>query len=244
MTDLEAPIQIETMPVRMPGNFLALSASVVFHLGFVLALWFLTAGRPIPVPTLHSIDVQVISEVQYRSQIASVAVLASPVPSFDRTLGPSEFSSLVRDLPDAEAPPAAHTPSHQMVHATHLFSTSVLDEPASREVRATLPTLAPYERITQICNIEATEQIRRADKTSNPETVAASAFGETTLVGGVLTALGAAYRSHAKWYAMRFACTVRNDLAGVADFSFELGAPIPKDQWESHDLIAVDEDDE
>ena len=131
-----------------------------------------------------------------------------------------------------------------MTQATALFSTGLLKEVASTEVRKTLPTLDPYERMTQLCNIEATEQIRRALKGSNPETVAASAFAQTALKDGTLWAPGAAYRSHHTWFYMRYACAVRPDLAGVASFRFALGAPIPKDQWDSHDLIAVDADDE
>ena len=98
--------------------------------------------------------------------------------------------------------------------------------------------------MTQLCNIEATEQIKRALPASNPETVAASAFGETVLQDGLLTANGAAYRSHRKWFFLKYICSVRPDYQEVASFRFALGTPVPQDQWDSHDLIAIDEDDE
>ena len=106
-------------------------------------------------------------------------------------------------------------------------------------MRETLPKLAPYERMTQLCNIEATEQIRHVLPKSNPETVAASAFAETTLQNGTLVAPGAAYRSNRKWYALRFECIVKPDLTGVADFRFATGALIPEKEWDSHNLLAA-----
>lgn len=227
-----------------------LSAAVhAILLALLLVLW---SARPILTPPVKSIDVQVLTPSEYDAATSPKAtppaqpfIVQNPIPTRPVAIPTVPTTPPVSRATEAPAPlvPSA-APEPGMTHASRLYSVGLLREPASLEVRNTLPTLAPYERITQLCNIEGTEQIRRALKGSNPETISASAFAETDLVDGVLKAPGAAYRSHAKWFYLAFDCKVRSDLTGVADFSFKLGPPIPKDQWEAHDLIGIDEDDE
>lgn len=223
-----------------------LSASVhAILIALLLVFWTV---RPILTPPVRSIDVQVLTPSQYDAVMAPEPILPAPqqtpAPPRPAAVLPPVFPGLMAQEPTKPGFSVPNAAESGMVHASRLYSTGLLREPASLEVRNTLPTLAPYERITQLCNIEGTEQIRRALKGANPETISASAFAETNLVDGVLKAPGAAYRSHAKWFFMAFECKVRSDLTGVADFSFKLGPPIPKDQWEAHDLIGIDEDDE
>lgn len=218
-----------------------LSLSALAHGTLIVLLLVFWVVHPVTLQPLRSVDVQVLSEDDYRrvttlpSEPAPFAPAATPQTAIAAPVVPP------KQTPAPVAPPAAPA---GMTHATTLFATAMLKEPASRDVRATLPTLDRYERITQLCNMESTEQIRRALKGSNPDVVSAAAFGETTLSGLTLSATGASYRSKSKWYALRFECTVLPDLSGVADYRFSTGAAIPKDQWEEHNLNAADEDDE
>lgn len=210
-----------------------LSLSVLAHTALLVALLTLWISRPIVLPPPKSIDVQVLSERDYqRVTVPPQRVPPTSVPA--PTTAPTTLATPVSEAPTTPAKPTPQLPpsatTQGMTHATTLFSAALLKEPASREVRATLPTLDRYERITQLCNIESTEQIRRAIKSSNPDTVSAAAFDDTTLTGLTMTAHGAAYRSKRNWYALTFDCTVLPDLSGVADYSFETGAAIPKDQ--------------
>lgn len=226
----------------MPERALPISFSLLAHIALLAGLVLFWTTHPISLPPPKSIDVQVLSENDYRQATspppAAPAAVTSPKQSASASAPPQPAT---KQPPSA---PAVSTTPGGMTHATTLFSTAMLREPASREVRATLPTLDRYERITQLCNIETTEQIRRALKASNPDTVSAAAFADTTLSGLTLTAPGASYRSKRNWYALRFECTVLPDLSGVADYSFSTGAAIPKDQWEEHNLNTEDEDDE
>ena len=130
-----------------------------------------------------------------------------------------------------------------MISATTLYAAGILRDPQNREVRAALPTLSPYERVTQLCNIEALEQVRQTRPTPVPDSMVASAFADTTLKDDTLAAAGAAFRSGHAWYAIRFTCTVGQDLASVIAFQFRVGDPVPESQWDSHGLNAADEDE-
>jgi len=232
-TDVAHPLALR------PERALGIAASALFHLLLLAALIFLWRTQSVILPPLKSIDVQVLSDATFRKLTAPPGASPQPAPQTSIAVPPLATPA---PTPKEQGPPA-DTGLSGMTHATKLFATTLLKEPASREVRATLPTLDRYERITQLCNIESTEQIRRAIKGSNPDTVSASAFADTTLATLTMTARGAAYRSRRNWYALTFTCTVLPDLSGVADYSFRNGDPIPKDQWEDHNLNAEDTDE-
>ena len=129
-----------------------------------------------------------------------------------------------------------------MVHATHLQAAEVLAEPASKQVRDTLALLGGDERVAQMCNIEALAQIHTADPRLVPDILVAYAMADMEVANRVVDADGGAFRSKREWYGFKFHCEVAADLQSVTDFSFSIGEPIPRDEWESHDLTAEDAD--
>jgi hypothetical protein len=84
--------------------------------------------------------------------------------------------------------------------------------------------------------MEGLEQIRRADPHYNPDVLVSYAMADTTVDGLTLSADGGAFHSGRSWYAIRLRCTISADYAGVDDFEFALGPPIPKSEWSSHNL--------
>ena len=130
-----------------------------------------------------------------------------------------------------------------MAHPTHLLAQAYIREPASLEIRKNLPRLAPSERVTQICNIEAGQQIQAVNPKLLVDTVHASALGDTTVDSMTITAPQAAYRSHREWYAVSFICTVATDFSRVTDFQFKVGAAIPRELWDAHALNTADENE-
>ena len=217
---------------------MAWPASVILHGLFIAALGTLTLGRPLSTPSFQSIDVSILSEGQFRSLVTPPTPLSEVVVSPpSRTPGPTPAT------PPAPSPSTFGT-GEDTIRATDLRAGELLKEPKSAEVRATLPTLAPYERVTQLCNIEAVEQLRMAVGSTSPDSVSASAFAETELNDGRLIASGAAYRSGRMWYGLRFVCTVRPDLEAVTAFELQMGDPIPEAEWDAHGLVAEDEDED
>lgn len=204
-------------------------ASVSLHAGLAALLFLATPTRRFEAPPPHGIAVELVTAADLAAALAKFRpppVLAVPAPP-----RPSE-------LPVEVAPPSGDV----MVRATHLYTAEILADPKNRQVRDTLPTLADGERIVQLCNVEGLEQIGRADAAFAPDILVPYAMNDTVLTGGVLVADGAAFRSGHDWYAIRFRCTVAANYAGVDDFEFAIGEPIPRDEWAAHSLTAADED--
>lgn len=212
---------------RLPVNTVALALSLLAHAGLVLVA-AVAITRTLPPSSIRSIEVEIVN-----APITPPAAAAAPPPEL-ATTGDAAAA--------AEAVPAAEAETGE-IHASRLLAESILATPQNRQVRNALPTLAPFERMVQLCDIEAVEQVRLANPAAHPDTVEAASFADAQIVDGVLVAAGAAYRSDRQWYHMTFRCTPRGDLLAVADFSLTLGEPIPEAEWDAHNLIAEDVED-
>lgn len=202
------------------------------------ALLFLTLGllatiRNVDPPRTRSIKVELLTEAQFRSETVPRAAAPSVRPT----------EPVAAAKPDHKPPAQQQRLPPRSIEAKRLFTGAILRDPANSQVRETLPTLERTERATQLCDIEAIEQIRLVNPTSFPDSVEAAAFAETSVTGLTVVAPGAAYRSHRRWYGVNFACSVAADYASVTMFRFELGKEIPEDEWDAHNLIAEDEDE-
>jgi hypothetical protein len=213
------------------------AASAAVHALLLIVLLRGVDSR-VEAPRERSIAVDIITAAQYAAAIAA--------PPQVRALAPPEpLARLPAATPAPVAPvisPAAEANPPAMVHATHLQAAEVLAEPASKEVLDTLPLLASQERVAQMCNIEALAQIQTADARFDPDILVAYAMADMQVANRVVDADGGAFRSKREWYAFKFHCEVAADLKSVTDFSFAIGEPIPRDEWESHDLTAEDAD--
>lgn len=125
-----------------------------------------------------------------------------------------------------------------MIRATRMLSAKTLADPRSRQARADLATFAEGERLAQLCNIEAMDQIRAWRKVFRPETVAAYARSNERVTGNLIEADGAAFRSRGEWYGLKFRCTIADAHDKVAAFEFQVGDPVPRDQWDELGLPA------
>ncbi|MBB6306119.1 DUF930 domain-containing protein [Xanthobacter tagetidis] len=92
-------------------------------------------------------------------------------------------------------------------------------------------------RIEQRCNARAMGQLGREDKTMRPEEVVAYAFAEPKLGKASIAAPGAAVRSRGHWYHLAYQCRTSADGMEVEDFRYQLGAEVPRNQWDAHSLV-------
>lgn len=211
------------------------------HSLVLLAVGYLSLASPLAPPPPRSIAVELLSEQDFQ-RLAQPVVTALPqlVPPAPPLVAP-------RPLVPTSSPPGTAVEKAKttdgMIPATKLLAGAVLADPENIQMKETLPKMARPDRITQLCNIEGMEQLRLLKPEGEADSVAPSAFAETIIKGYDLEAPGGAYRSHRKWYAVRFTCTVSPDFASVRAFRFEPGVEIPESEWESHDLIAVDDDE-
>lgn len=156
-------------------------------------------------------------------------------------LGPQDAPPVAHSFPEtatvAEAatqPPAAQP----MVQAKRFFSAAILADPRSRQALEGLSQLAADERIVQLCNLEALEQVHRWRVDFTPDLFVAYATSDMVLAGRNLRADGAAFRSKGRWFNIKFGCAVAPDIKSVAAFEFQVGDEIPESEWAANFLSA------
>ena len=218
-------------------------ASAFVHLSLLTLLVLFSPVRPLDkaVQEPQSIAVQLFSLPRATPETAPVPVAPQPLTA---PLAPTEAvpSSVTPPAPTAVPSKTAQPPA--MTKATRLFATAMLKDPSNRKIVKTLSTFADSEKVVQLCNMEGLEQIRRAVPHSNPDVLVSYAMADFTVDGFTLSADGGAFHDGKAWYAIRLRCTITPDYAGVADFQFALGPPIPKSQWASHNLPVEYDDQE
>ena len=204
-----------------------LVASLALHGLLLIVLAFLPPVEPLVSPAERSIEVEIVT-LPAQPQAEPGAAVPARVP---------ETPSLPPTVAPAATPaPAAPT----MVRPTQLLSAATLADPRSREAAQTLSQLAPDDRIEQLCDTEAMDQLHAWRKDIEPDRLIAYAMAQTRLDGTLLQADGAAFRSRRQWYKLKFRCAVTADFAKVASFEFLAGEPVPRNQWSSHNLTPVD----
>lgn len=220
----------------------ALALALMLH---ALAFTALSRLPPKSMPPLHaegSIDVEILAEMPQEETVTRI-------PS-----RPAEASQPMREPQHAE--PKAHpdsnaqrraagTPTPQpqplgMVHADTLYSAGILASPRSRQARKGLAQLAPEERVVQLCNLEAMEQVHRWKAEFDPDFLVAYALSGVRLSGETLKANGGAFRSERQWWRIAYSCEVAADGNSVVGFAFKVGAAIPRDQWQDLGLPIAD----
>ncbi|MFW8693127.1 MULTISPECIES: DUF930 domain-containing protein [Mesorhizobium] len=170
-------------------------------------------------------------------------------------LTPQQFEASTRPpapapLPAPEAQASAPTPTPSaprptpptaptMIRPTEMLSAKTLADPRSRQARADLATFASDERMVQLCNLEAMDQIRRWRADFRPERVVPYATAEEKVRGTTIAADGAAFRSRKNWYSLKFKCQLARDGESVIGFEFLVGDPVARDKWDELGLPAV-----
>lgn len=149
------------------------------------------------------------------------------------TAAPSETQANSQPSPPAEK---ARPSASGQVKATQYFAAAVLEDPRNRGTRKKLATLSSDERLIQLCNIEAMEQLKRWKAGFVPDHIVAYATADPSMTATALKAPGAAVYASGNWYRLSFNCTSTPNLQSVAAFDFKLGRPIPRGEWEQDNL--------
>ena len=196
--------------------------SVLGH-ATILVLLMIEAPRQL---TVAQQPVTTVEVVMVAPPAASPAPPASPPPT-----------DVPPEVTGRPSPPRPVRPSTGgRVTATDYFAGAVLDDPRNRQTRETLSTLTSDERLIQICNIEAMEQLKRWKAGFVPNSVVSYAMADPVLSATSMEAKGAAVHAGGKWYRLSFSCGATIDLSRVASFAFKLGRPIPQREWEQNSL--------
>jgi hypothetical protein len=223
-----------------------LLASLLLHAALLAILVF---RQPAPVASpRHEIAVSIVYIKPQTPVTASQPVLAkaNAVPAQRQRLTADEIVAAARKAvpvkPVKPVKPVETAP--QMIVATRLYAAKMLADPRSRGAKKALMQLAPDERIIQLCNSEAMEQIHRWKARFDPDLLVAYALADIRMGDTQLEADGAAFRSAGDWYGVKYRCGFAPDRAKIASFAFLVGEAIPKAEWASHNLTAGDGDDD
>ena len=119
-----------------------------------------------------------------------------------------------------------------------MLSGRALAGPRGREAREMPPGPNDTERMVQLCDLEAMEQVHEWRPDLRPDRVVPYAISVLAVDGGVVRADGAAFRSGRNWYNLRFKCQLAPGHGAVVGFEFLVGEPVPADQWEARNLPA------
>lgn len=209
----------------------SLAFSLVLHVAAIFGLGLVLIKKTLPVPSEQSIVVDIL-----REPLIGEASSATKKKSL---LDPSSTPVEDRQNKSVESPETAPE-TGGMVRSKELLSAKVLADPRSKAALVALRQLATDDRIIQLCNIEAMEQVSTWNHGFLPDFVVAYAMADTQLSGLKLDAEGGALRSKQRWYNIRFRCEVAPDLETVLAFEFLMGAEIPESEWAAHSLWTED----
>jgi hypothetical protein len=103
------------------------------------------------------------------------------------------------------------------------------------KVERMLKQLDPDARFEQVCDLEAMQRIGK-DKTYRPERTIVSALASPKVADTTMSGAGGAFKSKGQWYQFSFTCKTSADHMQVLSFSYQVGEPIPQEQWEKNGL--------
>lgn len=224
-------------PARSVAEAARLTASALLHLG-VLAALVLVGAREFPQPAdAPALETEIISSRDFAALRGVPAPAVSPAPV------PSSPSAEALPRAGAVSPPAHAAPAKpaapEMIRPARMLSEQALDSPRSRGLRRELARLGEEDRLAQLCDLEAMEQIHAWRPEFQPDRLVDYASGDTALEGAVFTARGGAFRSQRHWYEVAYRCELDPALRKVVGFAFHVGAAIPREDWASYNLPAI-----
>jgi hypothetical protein len=97
--------------------------------------------------------------------------------------------------------------------------------------------LSPETRLEQRCDARAMGAVGREHKGYKPDEFVAYAFADPVIRGNQIKAPGGAVRSGGKWYKLSYVCETTPDGLEVKSFAYQLGAEVPRSEWDKHYLV-------
>ena len=107
---------------------------------------------------------------------------------------------------------------------------------AAGKLQKALQKLEPTTRMIEVCDMAVSSKISKETPYSRVDRVVADAVSETVANGNSVTAGGAAFRDHGKWYGLRYSCTVTADHMSTQGVRYSVGHAIPESDWEQYGL--------
>jgi len=118
------------------------------------------------------------------------------------------------------------------------LSSDILAMSTNQKARLALSEIGKEEKWEQICMLEAMEQLSAFDANLTPDLLHSYTFDFPNWQGRRQIADGAAFFAKGQWYRLAYICQLAQGRDEVANFSFKVGDPVPREDWESFNLVA------
>lgn len=236
----ETPARMTSAPdVRMPGEVSlwpvvprlrvdCVAASLALHLGVIAALISVVAARLPESPAETPLAVDVIGMQAFEAIQRTASASAPPRGLTGEAIEPE---------PSVARPAASR--QDNMVRPSLMLSAQALRAPHNRALRRQLAGLADDEKIAQICDLEAMEQIHLWKPSLQPDRLVDYALSDPRMEGSAFVAKGAAFRSAFQWHEVSYRCELDDARREVVGFTFRVGDPIPRAEWSALNLPTV-----
>jgi hypothetical protein len=132
-----------------------------------------------------------------------------------------QLAARARIAPDADSEGGG-----SLSTARRLFSRRLSNDERVRVAMRGMPHAA---RADLLCMTELRGQLRIATPSYNPDILPSFRLRE----GSVLEPRRAAFRAAGQWYELSFRCELNPEVTRVERFSFRVGNPIPRSQWQA-----------
>lgn len=240
MTTLSAPEVLlpdrERMrPLRARGtDALPFLGAVVLHLALIGALGLRVVEPQMELPEPPAMEVEVISAHDFDARHPS-----APASSLTTSAAPTA-AGIPATAPAAPAAPSAPAVApDDTVRPSRMLSGDALASPKNRRLRQQMATLADEERIAQLCDFEAMEQIHAWQHRFQPDRLVDYALSDPRWENGVFVAAGSAFRAGANWFELSYRCELDATRRTVTGFAFRVGPSIARAEWSALNLPAV-----
>ncbi len=149
----------------------------------------------------------------------------------DKKEGTESRVSMVEE-PEAQESKPADDPveAAPLAEAGTLFSRAVFDDPAARTAMGKIPRDI---RGGRLCGTELREQLVHSSPPYFPDLLPSVRLQEGTVIE-----VTAAFHANSAWRAVSYRCEVDAEAMKVVSFALNVGAPIPRADWERLGLPA------
>lgn len=188
-----------------------------------------TASSETPDETVEQPEEQAMDLPELAEPASEAELAAESADLLEKIIEDEQRLALVS--PEAETAPqsdraggaSAGTPE-DLPQAGELFSDTMLESP---RVQTAMNDMSRSERANLLCVTEMRGQLMASSPPYPPEMLPSFDLP----FGTVLAPDKAAFRSQGQWYDFAFRCEVNEEVTKVVNFSYRVGAPIPRDQW-------------
>ncbi|NVK33109.1 MAG: DUF930 domain-containing protein [Rhodobacteraceae bacterium] len=124
-------------------------------------------------------------------------------------------------------------------HAKSFFAASAIRTQDDAETREQFENTQNQERVVQLCNAEAMEQVANWKNEIKPSLLMPYARKAIKWSGRKLEVRGGVLHGAPGWFRIWYNCTVTEDLKEISSFSFRLGNKLTQDEVEWFSLSDI-----